>query len=449
MTTHNCPTCESPNPKKHPAVQFEGEVNICEDLFHEKEARPEPEWLTHVRFNMVAEIGALRLGSEPKVIAEIATGVAASHLRPLYRVIADLETDVTERDEVAAVLNGRIEDKKAEIRELRAQLEARDTDESEYKTGRWVTDGNVAAYRRAASEVLERFGIDRDAVVNEAIRAGLSAIQWPSREARPSPEEADFVTLSRDEIRERLLDGLDRADKDFVVNMAHAQREVVASYLTDWLMPGVASSDVQYEVHPDMESIDDFDPPNHGEDKPDYEALYTAMREALHAQQGFTPEVAVRAACQVAMNEIEPRARLLRQLSKPSPEMREVPPTEMRQGDRYTITGEVGIYRASPVGPMQPGDVHLTGWDSEEVYLYATTVTVTRPVSPLPEKPGTLVTVEIEHEGIKEVRNGVVVEQRRVSFAPRIGRYYRAGLPGDHDLPVITRVIAEYGEEGN
>lgn len=30
----NCPTCNSPAPHLHPAVQHEGEVNICTDDFH-------------------------------------------------------------------------------------------------------------------------------------------------------------------------------------------------------------------------------------------------------------------------------------------------------------------------------------------------------------------------------------------------------------------------------
>lgn len=35
MTTEvKCPTCESPAPHLHPAIQVEGEVEICADAYH-------------------------------------------------------------------------------------------------------------------------------------------------------------------------------------------------------------------------------------------------------------------------------------------------------------------------------------------------------------------------------------------------------------------------------
>jgi len=35
----NCPTCDSPQPQLHPAVQFEGEVQPCKDSWHNR-----PDW---------------------------------------------------------------------------------------------------------------------------------------------------------------------------------------------------------------------------------------------------------------------------------------------------------------------------------------------------------------------------------------------------------------------
>lgn len=30
----HCPTCDSPDPKLHPAMQWEGEVQPCDDMWH-------------------------------------------------------------------------------------------------------------------------------------------------------------------------------------------------------------------------------------------------------------------------------------------------------------------------------------------------------------------------------------------------------------------------------
>lgn len=40
----SCPTCGSPAPHLHPAVQFEGETEPCTDQFHDADDR-QSEWL--------------------------------------------------------------------------------------------------------------------------------------------------------------------------------------------------------------------------------------------------------------------------------------------------------------------------------------------------------------------------------------------------------------------
>lgn len=40
-TETKCPKCDSPDPNRHPAVQFEGEVQICDHAFHSPSDGPE------------------------------------------------------------------------------------------------------------------------------------------------------------------------------------------------------------------------------------------------------------------------------------------------------------------------------------------------------------------------------------------------------------------------
>lgn len=37
-----CPTCDSPAPHLHPAVQHEGEVQVCRDAFHDRATPEQP-----------------------------------------------------------------------------------------------------------------------------------------------------------------------------------------------------------------------------------------------------------------------------------------------------------------------------------------------------------------------------------------------------------------------
>jgi len=39
---NKCPTCQSPNPKHHPAVQWGGEVHLCRDQWHKPTDRVVP-----------------------------------------------------------------------------------------------------------------------------------------------------------------------------------------------------------------------------------------------------------------------------------------------------------------------------------------------------------------------------------------------------------------------
>ena len=51
-----CPTCNSRDPHRHPAVAFEGEVEICVDDFHLRETNQNlPEYIAMVQEKRAAK----------------------------------------------------------------------------------------------------------------------------------------------------------------------------------------------------------------------------------------------------------------------------------------------------------------------------------------------------------------------------------------------------------
>jgi hypothetical protein len=62
-----CPACGSPAPERHPAAQFEGEVEICTDDFH---LTPTPRNTAEY----IAQVHAKRSGPEGRAEAERTAG---------------------------------------------------------------------------------------------------------------------------------------------------------------------------------------------------------------------------------------------------------------------------------------------------------------------------------------------------------------------------------------
>lgn len=58
MIEDSCPRCGSPSPERHPAVQCEGEVELCTDDFHMRPtAMNRPEYIAAIRAKRDAQHG--------------------------------------------------------------------------------------------------------------------------------------------------------------------------------------------------------------------------------------------------------------------------------------------------------------------------------------------------------------------------------------------------------
>jgi hypothetical protein len=57
--TNRCPRCDSPAPHLHPAVQCEGEVELCTHHFHLTPTNQNrPEWIENVRAKLRKQAAA-------------------------------------------------------------------------------------------------------------------------------------------------------------------------------------------------------------------------------------------------------------------------------------------------------------------------------------------------------------------------------------------------------
>lgn len=90
--TQRCPTCTSPSPELHPAMQHEGEVEICKDAWHG--VPPTSDWkpVAEERVLVEAVVNEVWLSSDvctlelkDRVARKVFINVPLSSIRPMPR----------------------------------------------------------------------------------------------------------------------------------------------------------------------------------------------------------------------------------------------------------------------------------------------------------------------------------------------------------------------------
>ena len=80
-----CPTCNSPDPHRHPAVQFEGEVELCIDAFHLRETpQNRPDYIRAVQAKRAAKDEVLTYAPLGDTASLVIANMAQPSLMPSY-----------------------------------------------------------------------------------------------------------------------------------------------------------------------------------------------------------------------------------------------------------------------------------------------------------------------------------------------------------------------------
>lgn len=62
VTGGRCPSCDSPDPRLHPAMQLGGEVEICHDDFHGEHRHMVDPWGHHISTDAAVIVGGINSG---------------------------------------------------------------------------------------------------------------------------------------------------------------------------------------------------------------------------------------------------------------------------------------------------------------------------------------------------------------------------------------------------
>lgn len=109
-----CPTCNSPDPARHPAMQYGGEVQVCPDTFHGSPRSDRADFERERLVSMIIGVGMLRRD----VAADVADAVLAR-----WRLASKVEDAVWETAFKTDIAN--LREKLSKVHKLLCEASAR------------------------------------------------------------------------------------------------------------------------------------------------------------------------------------------------------------------------------------------------------------------------------------------------------------------------------------